>query len=191
LNAEKLARRAGRQAGVPNASAAAVTSVLRSQAAEDEAALAASVAEERARYQAQKSAQQAWTLGTTAIIAAGVYSAYGRDVAASYIVGGLGGYLYLRLLARSVDAVGAQDLESASGGISAQPRLLIPVILTLVYNRYNLLYADQVGRARSRAPTLPLAATGNRLLHKPASCACHAMRAAQVLRPLQRPRHCS
>lgn len=53
-----------------------------------------------------------------------------RDVAASYGVGALGGLIYLRLLNRSVDSVGG-----GVGGALGQPRLLIPVILALGYNR--------------------------------------------------------
>lgn len=55
-----------------------------------------------------------------------------RDVAASYGVGALGGLVYLRLLARSVDAVGGGGI----GGALGQPRLLIPIILALGYNRH-------------------------------------------------------
>lgn len=49
-------------------------------------------------------------------------------MAASYGVGAVGGLIYLRLLNRSVDGVGL-------GGALGQPRLLIPVILALGYNR--------------------------------------------------------
>ena len=54
----------------------------------------------------------------------------------------LGGFLYLRLLSRSVDSVGggAEGLAAA-----AQPRLLIPVVLALGYNRWNLLFAESYG----------------------------------------------
>lgn len=51
-------------------------------------------------------------------------------MAASYGVGALGGLVYLRLLNRSVDSVGG-----GVGGALGQPRLLIPVILALGYNR--------------------------------------------------------
>jgi hypothetical protein len=46
-------------------------------------------------------------------------------------VGALGGLFYLRLLGRSVDGIGG----GGGGGGLAQPRLLIPVILVLVFNR--------------------------------------------------------
>jgi ATP synthase protein I len=53
-------------------------------------------------------------------------------------VGALGGILYLRLLGRSVDGLGG------GGGGSGAPRLLIPVILVLVFNRWA--GADSFGR---------------------------------------------
>ena len=58
-----------------------------------------------------------------------------QDIAASYVAGALGGFTYLRLLNRSVDSLGSFSLTG--GGSSA--RLLIPVILTLSYNRYVLV----------------------------------------------------
>jgi ATP synthase protein I len=45
-------------------------------------------------------------------------------------VGALGGLVYLRLLNKSVDGFGG-----GLGGAVSQPRLLIPVILALGYNR--------------------------------------------------------
>lgn len=54
-----------------------------------------------------------------------------QDTAASYGLGALGGLMYLRLLNRSVDGMGASFLGAAGG----QARLLIPVILALAYNR--------------------------------------------------------
>jgi len=73
---------------------------------------------------------------------------YGRDVAASYGVGALAGFLYLRSLSRSVDGFG-----SGLGG-AGSPRLLIPVILAAGYNRYNSLVADETGVTLSLLPML-------------------------------------
>lgn len=88
---------------------------------------------ERKRYEELKRELQQWAVALTALCLAATYVFYGREVAASYGVGALGGLFYLRLLSRSVDAVGAGGL----GGALGQPRLLIPVILTLGYNRFN------------------------------------------------------
>jgi ATP synthase protein I len=59
-----------------------------------------------------------------------------QDIAASYLLGALGGIIYLRLLKRSVDSIGGASIGSAAGGLASQPRLLIPVILVLASNRY-------------------------------------------------------
>lgn len=88
---------------------------------------------ERERYEVLKKELQLWSLALTTACLGATYAFYGREVAASYGVGALGGLFYLRLLSRSVDAVGAGGL----GGALGQPRLLIPVILTLGYNRFN------------------------------------------------------
>jgi hypothetical protein len=66
-----------------------------------------------------------------------------QEVAGSYLLGALGGITYLRLLNRSVDSVGADSLGAAAGGAISQPRILIPAILVLVYNRC-VLCADEV-----------------------------------------------
>jgi hypothetical protein len=39
---------------------------------------------------------------------------------------------------------GLQSIEASVGGIASQPRLLIPIILALGYNRWNQLFAEQV-----------------------------------------------
>ncbi len=59
-------------------------------------------------------------------------SVFLQDTAASYGLGAVGGLMYLRLLNRSVDGMGASFLGAAGG----QARLLIPVILALAYNRH-------------------------------------------------------
>lgn len=74
-----------------------------------------------------------------------------QDVAASYAVGAVGGLLYLRLLGRSVDSVGG-----GGGGGLGQPRLLIPVILVLVFNRRERFLACCMSSSLSRVG-LPVA----------------------------------
>ena len=92
--------------------------------------LEAKLAAEAARYEELKQELQAWALGLTAACLSATFAFYGRDTAASYGVGALGGLLYLRLLNRSMDGVGG-GLAGALG----QQRLLIPVILALGFNR--------------------------------------------------------
>ena len=115
----------------------------------DEEALAKREAE-RARYEQLKAELQTWAAVMTAVGLAATYAFYGRDVAASYGVGAVGGLMYLRLLHKSVDGVASGSLGAALG----QPRLLIPVILALGYNRYNELVAVKSGLSLQLLPML-------------------------------------
>ncbi|KAG2430748.1 hypothetical protein HYH02_013587 [Chlamydomonas schloesseri] len=111
--------------------------------------------EERVRYDALKVEQQLWTLAFTAAGFAMTYTAYTPNVAYSYLVGALGGFAYLRLLSKSVDAVGGDGgLASGASNMASQPRLLIPIILGLGYNRWNQLYAEQLGVTLELLPML-------------------------------------
>lgn len=47
----------------------------------------------------------------------------------------MGGLVYLRMLQKSVDGIGASGLGEAAGGIASQPRLLVPIVLVLSANR--------------------------------------------------------
>ena len=97
--------------------------------------------EERIRYDALKVEQQLWTLAFTAAGFAMTYTTYTKDVAFSYLVGALGGFAYLRLLSKSVDSVGGEGgLASGVNSVASQPRLLIPIILGLGYNRCVCLW---------------------------------------------------
>ncbi len=102
---------------------------------------------ERERYDQLKRELQVWSVGLTAVCFGCTVVFYGRDVGASYGIGALGGLLYLRSLSRSVDSF-------AVGGVGGGPRLLIPVILALGYNRYNMLVAEQSGLYLQLLPML-------------------------------------
>lgn len=132
----------------------AVSTVV-STKAEDDAEKRALAEAERIKYEGMKRDFQIWTLAMTVLGVASTYNLYGRDVAGSYLVGALGGYFYLRLLSKSVDAVGGSgSVEGNVSGMASQPRLLIPVILALVYNRWNQLYADRVDLTLQLLPML-------------------------------------
>ncbi|GAX83105.1 hypothetical protein CEUSTIGMA_g10531.t1 [Chlamydomonas eustigma] len=138
LNAEKLKRQNRGNTRTPSVT-------LVSTRTEDEGERDRLIEEERKRYEAKKVDFQVWTLALTALGGVATYTSYSPDVSASYLTGALGGLFYLRLLGRSVDAVGNQSLEAGASSLLSQPRLLIPVILTLLFNRWNVLYADKVG----------------------------------------------
>jgi ATP synthase protein I len=82
-------------------------------------------------------------------------------VSVSYAVGALGGLLYLRLLGRSVDGVGG---DGGGGGLG-QPRLLVPVILVLVFNRWGEGALGGWGLAGGRAGVGERAAARQRPQH--------------------------
>lgn len=111
---------------------------------------AAEAEAERVRYEEMKNELQLWAAGLTTVCFAATLTFYGKDVAASYGLGALGGLLYLRLLSRSVDGVGSGGL----GGALGQPRLLIPVILVLIYNRYNAMVKEDTGITLMLLPML-------------------------------------
>ena len=58
-----------------------------------------------------------------------------QEIAASYGFGAVGGLVYLRMLQKSVDGIGASGLGEAAGGVASQPRLLVPIVLVLAANR--------------------------------------------------------
>jgi ATP synthase protein I len=45
--------------------------------------------------------------------------------------------VYIRMLGNSVDSVGARDAGGAVRGALGQPRLLVPVVLVMAFNRWN------------------------------------------------------
>lgn len=96
-----------------------------------EVELAERLAAEAQRYEDLKRELFAVAGGLALSLLAATYIFYGRDVAASYGVGALGGLLYLRLLNRSIDGVGG------AGGVLSQPRLLIPIAMAMGYHRYH------------------------------------------------------
>ena len=104
--------------------------------------------EDALAYDKLKAELYLWTIGLTAVCLTAAVTFYGRDVAASYGVGALAGFLYLRSLSRSVDGFG-----SGLGG-AGSPRLLIPLILAAGYNRYNSLVAEETGVTVSLLPML-------------------------------------
>jgi len=107
--------------------------------------------EDRIRYEKLKTELQSWTLGLTVAVGGACAAFYSRDVTASYLVGALGGVFYLRLLNRTVDAVGGDSLGGAAGGSA---RLLIPAVLVLGFNRFNEFKAEELGMHLELLPGL-------------------------------------
>lgn len=53
----------------------------------------------------------------------------------SFGIGVLGSLMYIRMLGNSVDF--SDGVKGAVKGAAAQPRLLVPVVLVMIYNRWN------------------------------------------------------
>ncbi|KAL2620287.1 hypothetical protein R1flu_000492 [Riccia fluitans] len=98
---------------------------------------------ERKKYLKLKQDLQILTLAIGGLGAAGAYFAYSPEVAGSYGAGLIGALAYVRMLGNSVDSIGARDTGTAARGALGQPRLLVPVVLVMFYNRWNALLVPE------------------------------------------------
>eukprot|EP00271_Cylindrocystis_brebissonii_P007041 TRINITY_DN20154_c0_g1_i1.p1 TRINITY_DN20154_c0_g1~~TRINITY_DN20154_c0_g1_i1.p1 ORF type:complete len:359 (-),score=66.54 TRINITY_DN20154_c0_g1_i1:453-1529(-) len=105
---------------------------------------AAAKAKEDARFQKLKDDLLLYTVVMGVGCAGGSYVVYSPDIAASYTAGLLGAIAYVRMLGASVEALGASTVSGAAKGAIGQPRLLVPVVLVMVFNRWNALAVPQL-----------------------------------------------
>lgn len=78
--------------------------------------------------------------------AAGVtiaYASYSSEIAFSYGIGLLGSLAYIRMLGTSVDSLGESNRKGAMRAALGQPRLLVPVVLVMLVNRWNGILAPE------------------------------------------------
>ncbi|XP_024515981.1 uncharacterized protein LOC9649226 [Selaginella moellendorffii] len=120
---------------------------LRSERDSVATATASSRQREKERYKRLKSGLQVLTVGIGGAGTVCAYVAYSPTVALSYGIGLAGSLAYVRMLGNSVDAFGSQDVKGAARAAVGQPRLLVPVILTMIFNRWNELLAPELGVA--------------------------------------------
>eukprot|EP00793_Prasinoderma_coloniale_P006623 PRCOL_00001453-RA len=78
------------------------------------------------------------------------YETYDHNVAYSYGFGSLGSLVYLSLLNKKVDSLARDD----AGADSAAPTLLVPLIIFMAYNRWNVLAAPVTGISLQLLPML-------------------------------------
>lgn len=71
------------------------------------------------------------------------YASYSSEVAFSYGVGLLGALAYIRMLGNSVDSLGESNSKGAIRAALGQPRLLVPVVLVMCFNRWNEILAPE------------------------------------------------
>ncbi|XAR49545.1 hypothetical protein NMG60_11032786 [Bertholletia excelsa] len=101
-------------------------------------------AQSREQYYKLKKKLQLLTVGVGGIGLVSAYVSYSPEVAASYGAGLLGSLVYMRMLGSSVDSM-ADGAKGMIKGAVAQPRLLVPVVLVMVYNRWNELLVSEYG----------------------------------------------
>ncbi|KAK2972158.1 hypothetical protein RJ640_018226 [Escallonia rubra] len=101
-------------------------------------------AESREQYFKLKEKIQILTLGIGGIGLVSAYVSYSPEIAASYGVGFLGSLAYMRMLGNSIDAM-ADGARGLIKGAIGQPRLLVPVVLVMIYNRWNGILVPEYG----------------------------------------------
>lgn len=101
-------------------------------------------ARSREDYLKLKQRLQWLTLGIGGIGVISAYISYSPEVAASFGAGLIGSLVYLRMLGTSVDSLAGGTGETIKSA-AAQPRLLIPVVLVMMYNRWNGILVPDYG----------------------------------------------
>ncbi|KAK3008058.1 hypothetical protein RJ639_013195, partial [Escallonia herrerae] len=101
-------------------------------------------AESREQYFKLKEKIQILTLGIGGIGLVSAYVSYSPEIAASYGAGFLGSLAYMRMLGNSIDAM-ADGARGLIKGAIGQPRLLVPVVLVMIYNRWNGILVPEYG----------------------------------------------
>lgn len=101
-------------------------------------------AESREQYFRLKNKLQILTVAIGGVGLVSAYISYSPEIASSYGVGFLGSLAYMRMLGNSIDSMagGARGVLKAAIG---QPRLLVPVVLVMVYNRWNGILVPEYG----------------------------------------------
>lgn len=98
----------------------------------------------REQYFKLKKKMQILTLAIGGVGLLSAYVSYSPEVAASFGAGLIGSLVYIRMLGSSVDSL-ADGAKGLVKGAVAQPRLLVPVILVMVYNRWNGILVEDYG----------------------------------------------
>ncbi|KAL7586971.1 hypothetical protein Lser_V15G40723 [Lactuca serriola] len=101
-------------------------------------------AKSREQYTKLKSKLQILTLAIGGVGLVSAYISYTPEIAASYGAGFVGSLVYMRMLGNSIDGMadGARGVLKAAIG---QPRLMVPVALVMIYNRWNGIVVPEYG----------------------------------------------
>lgn len=101
-------------------------------------------AQSREQYLKLKRKMQILTLSVGGIGLVSAYVSYTPEIAASFGAGFLGSLVYIRMLGSSVDSM-ADGARGIIKGAIGQPRLLVPVVLVMIYNRWNGILVPEYG----------------------------------------------
>ncbi|KAB1209807.1 ATP synthase protein I [Morella rubra] len=101
-------------------------------------------AQAREQYFKLKNKLQILTLGIGGVGLVSAYVSYSLEIAASFGAGLLGSFVYMRMLGSTVDSM-ADGAKGVVKGAIAQPRLLVPVVLVMIYNRWNGILVPEYG----------------------------------------------
>ncbi|KAK6134316.1 hypothetical protein DH2020_031939 [Rehmannia glutinosa] len=101
-------------------------------------------AQSREQYYKLKNKLQVLTLGLGGVGVVSSYFSYSPEIAASYAAGLLGSVAYMRMLGNSIDAM-ADGARGLIKGAIGQPRLMVPVVLVMLYNRWNGILVPEYG----------------------------------------------
>ncbi|KAG2712519.1 hypothetical protein I3760_04G130600 [Carya illinoinensis] len=101
-------------------------------------------AQSRELYFKLKNRLQVLTLGIGGVGLVSAYVSYSPEIAASFGAGFIGSLVYIRMLGSSVDSM-ADGAKGVIKGAIAQPRLLVPVVLVMIYNRWNGILVPEYG----------------------------------------------
>eukprot|EP00850_Spirogloea_muscicola_P024036 SM000427S15754 [mRNA] locus=s427:4739:7607:+ [translate_table: standard] len=102
-------------------------------------------AEAKLKYDQLKLKLQSWTLAIGGGCTVAAYFSYSPEIAASYAVGLAGSLVYVRMLSKSIDSLGSSAIGTAVKGAIGQPRLLVPVVLVMAFNRWNEILVPEYG----------------------------------------------
>ncbi|CAL0328925.1 unnamed protein product [Lupinus luteus] len=97
------------------------------------------------QYAKIKRKLQLLTLGIGGVGLVSAYVSYSPEIAASFGAGFLGSLAYIRMLSTSVDSLRTDGARALVKGAIGQPRLLVPVVLVMVYNRWNGILVPEYG----------------------------------------------
>ncbi|KAG6404920.1 hypothetical protein SASPL_132497 [Salvia splendens] len=101
-------------------------------------------AQSKEQYYKLKNKLQVLTVGIGGVGLISAYFTYSPEIAASYGDGWLGALVYMRMLGNSIDSM-ADGARGVIQGAMAQPRLLVPVVLVMVFNRWNGILVPEYG----------------------------------------------